>query len=778
MALSVVTIRPNSTSQTGSWSVVGAASASAALSDSVDTSYVQLLGLCRLDSQVLRVGFPTPSLPAGSKVYSVTLRRRVQTVTPASDTPLCYHWFRSVAGTIAVAGQQVAPQKSFYNSPCPTTTVVQWTNETILTATTGPGGAPWDVATNLAGFTYDLGRGDASATASLRVAEVYLDIAYQQSSTVAVTAPTGTIPDTQPTVTWTYASPDSQPQQAYQVAVYTAAQVAAGGFVPFTSTPIQGTSGFVLGEDLQWTLNADLTDGTYSAYVQVQPRWAGSGTFPTAIASTTWTRAATAAPAVVPVPVLLSPPPAVAVFTSAVFDTPNNRVGLTFHPGTPATAAASIGAVGAPAVAGGTGTTTLPVSPTATGDILILGTNLTSTSLSVASVAGGGVPASGPGSWARIAGSFVGTTNTLALWMGVVATTGSSTITVTGSGSLAAVTSRLVAQQFTSAGGTGTTWAVDTAGTGRNNTSSTTVTYPTVAVGTANRAYLGYGSTATVGLLTGQTAGYTVELDNGNNPLIFDGTVVGSQSPTALQTTAGVSSTIGVTISATMTPATLAFTIQASRDAGQSWTPIPSLTYVPASGLSSVVGYDYVAPLNVLSQWRVIAYAGSPLVAAASPSNAVSATPSDTRHWLKNPANPLLNTPLPVAAPKADAGIKVTKRRLMGTFHLIGGPGAKVLPFVVNGPTYGDEYQYELIFIAGDPVSPMTLWAAVDQLDRTGGTLLLQQPDGNQLWVRLGPGAAGTDTEETYDAFPSDPTVVYWRRRKLVMTEVDPPSYY
>lgn len=773
MALSTVTIRPNSTSQVGSWSVSGAASAHAALSDNSDSSYVQLLGLCRLDSQVLRVGFPVPSIPAGAKVYSVTLRRRVQSAAVSADVPLCYHWFRCRSGTVTVAGQQQQPVKSFYNSPCPTTTVAAFTDETILTATTGPAGQAWDVATNLTGLTYDLGRGDSSASTTLRVSEVYLDVAYQQASTVTVTAPTGTVPDTQPTVTWTYASPDSQPQQAYQVAIYTAAQVAAGGFAPFVSTPIQSSGGFVLGEDLQWTLPADLTDGSYSAYVQVQSRWAGTGQFYTSIASTSWTRTATAPPVVIPTPVLLSPPPAAAVFNSAVFDAANNRVGLTFTPGTPAATAGPIGATGAAATSGGTGTTTLPVSPTAVGDVLILASNLTSTSLAVSSVAGGGVT-----TWTRIAGNFVGTTNTLSIWMGRVTTAGAATVTITGSGSLAAVTSRLVAQQFTSAGGAGTTWAVDVAGTGRNNSSSTTVTYPTVVPGGSNRAYIGYAQTTSVGLTTGATSGYTVVLDNGSNQLVYASPVTGSQSPTALQTSAGVSSTLGVTISATMTPATVAFTIEASRNAGLTWAPIPSLTYVPASGLSSVVGYDYVAPLNVTSQYRALAYAGSPLVAAASPSNVVSATPADTRHWLKNPANPLLNTPLPVAAPQGSAGIKVTKRRLMGTFHLLGGSGSEVLPFVVSGPTYGDEYAYELIFIDGDLYSPMTLWPAVDQLDRTGGTLLLQQPDGNQLWVVIGPGAAGQDTEETYDALAGNPTKVYWRRRKIVLTEVDPPTYF
>lgn len=773
MALSVVTIRPNSTSQVGSWSVSGAASAHAALSDNNDASYVQLLGPCRIDSQVLRVGFPTPSIPAGAKVYSVTLRRRVQSAAVTADVPLCYHWFRCRSGTVSVAGQQQPVIKSFYNSPCPTTVTPAFTDETILTATTGPNGQPWDVTTNLSGLTYDLGRGDSSATTTLRVSEVYLDIAYQQVSTVAVTAPTGTVSDTRPTVTWTYSSPDSQPQQAFQVAVYTAAQVAAGGFAPFVSTPLQSSGGLILGEDLQWTLPADLTDGSYSAFVQVQSRWAGPGDFYSVVASTAWTRTATAAPAPAPVPVLLSPPPAAAVFNSAVFDSANNRVGLTFTPGTPAATAGTIGATGAAATSGGTGTTTLPVSPTAVGDVLVLASNLTSTSLSISSVAGGGVT-----TWTRIAGNFIGTTNTLSIWLGRVTTAGAATITVTPSGSIAAVTHRMIAQQFTSAGGAGTTWSVDVAGAGRNNSSSTTVTYPTVVPGGANRAYIGYGQTTSVGLTTGATSGYTVLLDNGNNQLVYSNTVSGSQSPTAAQTSAGVSSTLGVTITATMTPATVAFTVQASRDAGQTWAPIPSLTYVPANALLSVTGYDYVAPLNILSQYRAIAYAGGPLVAAASPSNVVSATPSDTRHWLKNPANPLLNTPLPVAAPQGQQGIKVTKRRLMGTFHLLGGAGSEVLPFVVAGPTYGDEITYELLFIDGDPNLPMTLWPAVDQLDRTGGTLLLQRPDGDQLWVRLGPGAAGQETEEAYDALPGNPTKVYWRRRKLLLTEVDSPAFY
>lgn len=560
MALTTITLRPTSSPQLGSWSVVGAATAWQAVSDGSNSTYVQLpSGIVRLDSQVLRFGFAVPSIPAGAQVYSVSVRRTVQTVVPPpppaptpSPVPLCYHWFRCLTGTIAVGGQAQQVSKTFFSSPLPTsTTAGTWTTETVYTATIGPDGQAWSTAAggNLASFFYDMGRGDTSSSASILVSEVFLDITYQQQSTITVTGPTGSVPDTQPTITWTYSSPDSLPQQGFQVAVYTQAQVSTPGFTPFVTTPIDGTNGFVLGEDLQWTMNIDLTNGQYAAYVEAESQWAGPGEFLSATGSTAWTRSATG-------------PPATAVLSSATFDSANNRIALTFSPG-------------------------------------------------------------------------------------------------------------------------------------------------------------------------------------------------------------GAS------------PATTSFTVYASRDGGQSWNPIPSLTYLPAQGMNPVTAYDYVAPLNELSQYYVIAYGGTPLQAATAPSSILSATPVDTRAWLKSPSNPLLNTVLPIAAPKdSGTGIKITKRRMQGTFQLLGGSGSQVLPFIVSGPTYGDEYELELIFIDGDLNTPMTLWAPVDELDRTGGTLLLQLPDGTQLWVVTGPGASGQETEEMYNAVAGDPTTVLWRRRKLVLTQVDQPSFF
>lgn len=557
MALAVVTVQPNSTSQTGTATVVGAATANAALSDGSDSSYIQLSGLCRLDSQVCRVGFPLPTLPAGAQIYSVTLRRRIQTVvtTPGQTPPVCNHWFRTITGLIEIAGQLQNINKTFFTSPCPVSqTTSAWTTETVGTFYTAPGGTAWTLS-NLTGFTYDIGRGDSDTSTYLRISEVYLDITYQQLSSVTLTGPSGSITSTRPTVTWTYSSPDSQPQQSYQVGVYTAAQVAATGFSPLVTQPLQ-TSGVVLSEDLQWTLPSDLTDGSYVAYLQATSRWDGPGTFPTAIASTSWTRAATPA----------SPPPA-AVLNSVTFDSANNRVAVTFSPG------------------------------------------------------------------------------------------------------------------------------------------------------------------------------------------------------------AG-------------TPLATAYTVQASRDGGITWlqpdgTPsIPSLTLISPSGTAPFAVYDYVAPINITSQYRVISYDGTPFVAATAPSNVLTVTPYGNQHWLKHPTNPLLNTPLPVASPKQSSdGIKVTKRQLQATYQLLSGSAQKVVPIVVSGPVYGDEYEMELIFHAdSDPAG--SLYAAVQQLFTSGSTLLLQKPNGDQLWVAMGPGASGQDIQETYNALPGDPTTMQWRRWKVTFTETNAPAQF
>jgi len=314
-----VTLRPNSTQQLGSWTVVGAANAHTALSDNTDTTYVQLVPRCRTNDQVLRVGFPAPTPPAGAQIFSVAVRRRVQTVVPPAPQPQCSHWFRCNSPSLVglVTTLVVDLLRFFFWSRCPQQPTSVWIEETLPAQLTDPNGNPWTVAGSFSPFYYDLGRDDTNAN-PLRISEVYIDVTYIQQSTITVTAPTGTITATcRPTATWTYASPDSLPQAASQVAVYTAAQVAAGGFQAFVTPPLQ-QSGWVLGESLQWTLAADLVNGSYYAYVQVSQQWTGPGSFVSGVASTNWTQSISGAP--------------VAVLQTAAFDATYNRVQLVMLP--------------------------------------------------------------------------------------------------------------------------------------------------------------------------------------------------------------------------------------------------------------------------------------------------------------------------------------------------------------------------------------------------------------------------------------------------------------
>lgn len=349
MALTVITLRPSFTVQTGAASntVVGAASAHAAWSDDSDTSYVQFTARCRNDGEIVRVGFPTPTIPAGARVLSVEFAHKVMTLPAGSPPVVGLHWLRCLVGSILIAGQVLRPRRDPFQSLCPVDTGAGGTYvwKDLGARTTDPTGAAWDTATNLAtgNFHYDYGRGDDNG-GNHRISEVAAKITVQSKSTITATAPTGSVATTRPTVAWTYSSPDSMPQRGYQVVVYTAAQVAAVGFAPFVSTPLQD-SGEQVGEDLQWTLTGDLPDGEYTAYVRATAKWSGPDTFPTNTTSTSWTRAVDAGGPIgdgTTLPPATQPPDA--DLTAAVFDPVNDRVALTIAPGStsPETAAYTV----------------------------------------------------------------------------------------------------------------------------------------------------------------------------------------------------------------------------------------------------------------------------------------------------------------------------------------------------------------------------------------------------------------------------------------------------
>jgi len=200
----------------------------------------------------------------------------------------------------------------------------------------------------------------------------------------------------------------------------------------------------------------------------------------------------------------------------------------------------------------GTSLVTLSVNPTAIGGAMVFTMSFISSG-TVTGVSGGGCPASGSGTagaWAQIAGPFQAFSGSAAvtMWMGTVTATGSSTITA--SGTSLTNPQRLCCQQFTSGGGNGATWASDGSPGTKTNASSATVTFPTLTPSGPLRMYIGYGLVASGGT-TPITSGYTMDLDAGSNPYMFNPNVSTVQAPTCTQTSAGLSGMIGALITAT-----------------------------------------------------------------------------------------------------------------------------------------------------------------------------------------------------------------------------------
>lgn len=217
-------------------------------------------------------------------------------------------------------------------------------------------------------------------------------------------------------------------------------------------------------------------------------------------------------------------------------------------------------------------------------------------------------------------------------------------------------------------------------------------------------------------------------------------------------------------------PTTVAYTVQASRDGGQSWQTRPSLTLIPATGMTPVVRYDRFFDLGVTMQYRVLSYAATTPNAAAAYSAPVSVATFGDSWWIRHPQNALLDTKV---LPSID-GYKVTRSRVMGTHAVISRNG-RVNKVVTYGSTYGDEGTVELLFNADE--ATLYSWDSYDQLDISNMTLFVQQPDGTSQWWGLGPGTSGSDTK--LELVPMPGSAGYLQRKLTTgFTQTDPPSYF
>lgn len=230
--MTVVTTRPDATVSAGSSTVTGAASRHAATSDDSDSSYVTLPS-----GDSLTLGFVEPTIPAGGMLCNYGVK--VRAARDTSTTPLLFATNPGGGGSAWFV--VYATPSSYLPSMTPSTSEI----------------SPAEATLN-------------AVYAAVHIYEIYLETAYAAKPTLNVTAPTGTVTDTNiPTVTWTETLDGSGgARNKCQVKIFSAAQYGAGGFDPSTSTATY-SSGTLSGTAPSHALTTPLADGTYRAYVRV-----------------------------------------------------------------------------------------------------------------------------------------------------------------------------------------------------------------------------------------------------------------------------------------------------------------------------------------------------------------------------------------------------------------------------------------------------------------------------------------------------------------------------
>jgi hypothetical protein len=234
----------------------GSASVHAALSDNSDSTFIT-----RTSNTVpafYETEFGTQTLSATEKVTSVNLRARIAVGTEGiaqfSLGVITDRNGRTVSYSVPITKQN---------------TLALSTVDFALNLTSAPNGAEWSqtLIDNLVFKFTD----NATATADKTIVyEVYVDVVTTTQPTVTVTAPSGTITTTSfPSVVWTYADADGDPQSAYEVKIFDSSVYGGASFNANTSTPSVET-GIVASSNQGQTLEADLANSTtYRAYVRV-----------------------------------------------------------------------------------------------------------------------------------------------------------------------------------------------------------------------------------------------------------------------------------------------------------------------------------------------------------------------------------------------------------------------------------------------------------------------------------------------------------------------------
>jgi hypothetical protein len=261
-------LRPNANWNNASAFTIsgGSASVHAALADDSNSTLITRTSTTVPASYEAEFG--TQTLAATEKVAYVNLRAKA-TIGATGSIEL------SLGVITDRNGRTVSYSVPFSKA----NTLTLTTLDTALKLTTAPNGEAWS-QTLIDNLVVKFADNSILSADRAGLYELFVDVVTTTQPTVTVTAPTGTITDTTfPSVVWTYADADGDPQNAYEIKVFDSVTYGGASFSANTSTPTVST-GIVTSSNNGQTLEADLADGTtYRAYVRVAQLVNGSNYF-------------------------------------------------------------------------------------------------------------------------------------------------------------------------------------------------------------------------------------------------------------------------------------------------------------------------------------------------------------------------------------------------------------------------------------------------------------------------------------------------------------------
>lgn len=236
--MGVVVVRPTSTVANGGWIAQPSGTRHGVTSDDSDSTWLE----ANTNGSETVLGCGSPSIPSGAVTTGLALY-----VRGGGVATIRFRVWRNASASVPSYSQEKIINQ---------TSLATWTPSGGF-AVTLPIGSPRIGINRLSGGI-------------IAFHELYLWVFYVAKPVVTVSAPTGTIANTnKPVVRWDLNKDDDGGACSLRLNVFSEAQYSAGGFNPATSTPVwtknlqQGTNG-----ERTWQIEAALPNATYRAYMR------------------------------------------------------------------------------------------------------------------------------------------------------------------------------------------------------------------------------------------------------------------------------------------------------------------------------------------------------------------------------------------------------------------------------------------------------------------------------------------------------------------------------